>query len=207
MTSHAADTTAFKSLVNKLSPSVTKMIRMDHSHVLLTFHGYQPDTSHARKQGIVDTICLALEIHAQLEEEIFYPAMAEVAGGNAVLAKAKPEHDDMRRLIGELRAMTPADQAYDDTVMALMRDVMHHVADEETVLLPEAERLLAGRLEELGAQMTKRRLQLAGPRAPQIAINSVKAMPAGAMLMAGGLIAGGWLLSRAFGNTRSAGRY
>jgi hypothetical protein len=84
-----------------------------------------------------------------------------------------------------------------------MRDVLHHVADEETVLLPAAELLLKDRLSELGAQMTKRRLELAGPRAAEIAGNTVRAMPAGAMLMAGGLLAGGYLLKRAFDQRRA----
>ena len=56
-----------------VSPSITKMIRADHTHVLLTFHKYRAEMSPARKKAIVEAVCLALEIHAQLEEEIFYP--------------------------------------------------------------------------------------------------------------------------------------
>ena len=126
------------------------MIRLDHSHVMVTSHKYVADATPEKKQAIVQTVCLALDIHAQLEEEIFYPALREVDGGNEVLDKAQPEHDEMRRLIGKLRAMQPGDLSYDDTFFELMRDVMHHVADEETVLLPAAERLLADRLPGVG---------------------------------------------------------
>ena len=45
-------------------------------------------------------------------------------------------------LISRLRNMPVGDLAFDDTFFELMRHVMHHVADEETVLLPAAERLL-----------------------------------------------------------------
>jgi hemerythrin superfamily protein len=173
------------------------MIRMDHSHVLITFHKYTADTAPERKQAIVASACLALEIHAQLEEELFYPVLAAAAGENEVLLKAKPEHDEMRRLIAELRAMEPGDPQYDARFMQLMREVIHHVADEETVLLPAAEAALGGdRLSELGMQMTRRRMQLAGPRMGEIAMNQVRAMPASTMLMAGGLLAGAWLLGR-----------
>jgi hypothetical protein len=52
----------------------------------------------------------------------------------------------------------------------LMRDVIHHVADEETRLLPDAEKILGkARLSELGAAMTRRRLQLVGPKAGKLA--------------------------------------
>ncbi|HSI51447.1 MAG TPA: hemerythrin domain-containing protein [Ideonella sp.] len=185
-------------LAEKLSPPITKMIRFDHTHVMLTFHRFQTETAPARKQAIANTICLALEIHAQLEEEIFYPALAQVASDNDALKKAKPEHDEMRRLIAELRGMTPDLPAFDRTLQALMRDVIHHVADEETLLLPAAELLLKDRLCELGAQMTKRRLALAGPRIGEITSNTAKAMPGMTLMLAGTLLAGAYLVKRAF---------
>jgi hemerythrin superfamily protein len=188
-----------KSLANTLSPTITNMIRLDHTHVLTTFHQYEIDTNAGTKQALVNTVCLALEIHAQLEEEIFYPAMRTVGVDSAVLDKSVPEHDEMRRLIERLRSMAPADAGYDQTFMELMRDVMHHVADEETTLLPDAERLLADRLGELGAQMTKRRLQLAAPRAGQIAINTLRGLPTSSMLVAAGaVLAGTYFAKRAF---------
>ena len=58
------------------------MIRMDHSHVMVTFHKYQPDALARQEEGDRRNLSVcALEIHAQLEEEIFYPAMREVDGG------------------------------------------------------------------------------------------------------------------------------
>ena len=154
------------------------------------------------KQAIINTICTALEIHAQLEEEIFYPAVRSLDPSDGVIAKSVPEHDEMRRLIAELRAMAPADPRVDDTVFELMRKVMHHVADEEAVLLPAAERSLGDRLGELGARMTQRRLQLAGPRAGEIAINQVRAMPMATLIAVGGaLLLGSWMLQRTAGRT------
>ena len=57
----------------------TGMLRMDHTHVMTTFHQYHADASPKTRRALVKTICLALEVHARLEEEIFYPAMREVA--------------------------------------------------------------------------------------------------------------------------------
>ncbi len=192
-------------VLSRLSPSITSMIRMDHSHVLVMFHKYQPDLSPGRKQAIVETCCRALEIHAQLEEEIFYSALGEVDGGE-VLDKSRPEHDEMRRLIGKLRDIEPTDPNYDGLFNQLIRDVMHHVADEETVLLPEAERRLKNRLSDLGARMTRRRIELVGPHAGEIAVNTARAMPAGAILLAGGVLAGLVLVARRAGH-RSEGRW
>lgn len=185
--------------LRRLSPSVTTMIRMDHSHVMMLAHRYRADSSPERKQAIVEAVCLALEVHAQLEEEIFYPALASVATDNEVLGKAKPEHDEMRRLIGVLRGSSAEDPVYDESFNELMRDVLHHVADEETVLLPEAEAVLSDQLRELGMRMTRRRLQLAGPRLGSMAVNSVKAMPVETLLAAGAMVGIGFLMARALG--------
>lgn len=144
-----------------VSASATNIIRDDHARVLATFHGYRIDFSPIAKRALADTICLELEVHAQLEEEIFYPAMRTV--DPSLVDKSVPEHDEMRRLITLLRATQPASPEYDVRFMELMCNVMHHVADEETTSLPAADRLLRDRLPELGARMRERRRQLAPP--------------------------------------------
>src|SRR5215210_5386693 len=99
--------------LDNLSPTITNMIRMDHTHVLMLFRRFKPDTSLARKKALVTNACMALEIHAQLEEEIFYPALRRAIDGDATLDKSEPEHDEMRELIATLRAMEPSDAEYD----------------------------------------------------------------------------------------------
>ena len=189
--------------MSSCSPSITTMIRMDHTHVMAAFHRYHAQTPWWRKRAIVELACTALEIHAQLEEEIFYPALSEVMAGDERLTKSKPEHDAMREEIAKLRAMGPQDAAYDARFMQLMREVMHHVADEETILLPAAEKLLEDKLGDLGAQMTKRRLQLAGPRSGEIALDMGRAASGNTAAIAMvGLAAAGLLLARRSGHRR-----
>jgi len=189
-------------LLSRLSPNITDMIRMDHTHVLSNFHQYRADSAPRVKKGLVDSICVALEIHAQLEEEIFYPALRAVAD-TEFIQKSVPEHDQMRRLITQLRNLEPGHPTYDETFFELMNKLMHHVADEETLLLPVAERVLAERLGELGTQMTKRRLQLAAPRTGEIAGSMARSMtPGGLVVGAGALLACSYLLSRPRGLRR-----
>jgi hemerythrin superfamily protein len=193
------------SLMTRLSPTITNMIRMDHTHVLASFHQYHIDDSTQTRQALVNTICIALEIHAQLEEEIFYPAMRSLEKDRAAVDKSFPEHAEMKRLIARLRSLDPDDASYSDTFMELMRDVMHHVADEETILLRDAERNMdPDRLSELGAEMTKLRLQLAAPRAGEIAWNTVRGLPATSMLIAAGAVLAGTYLVRRSGRRHDA---
>jgi hypothetical protein len=105
---------------------------------------------------------------------------------------------EMRRVIAELRNTDPRDSRHDELVFELMRDVVHHVADEETVLLPEAERSLSkDRLSELGTEMTKRRLQLVSPKAGKIAKNTAVGFSGSTAAVVMG-VAGALFAARAF---------
>lgn len=179
-----------------LAPGITRMIRMDHTHVLALFRRYRPGTSANRKRALIANACLALEIHAALEEEIFYPELAKVIGPDEVLEKSASEHDHMRHLIGVLRGGDPLDRGYEDTVRELMRTVLHHVADEESILLPRAEELMGERLGELGMRMTRRRMELLRPHLGEVAMTTVKSFPLATAAMATGTLALAWLLLR-----------
>ncbi len=193
-------------VAERITPSITSMIRLDHSQVMAVFHRYRPETSPGKKRALVTNACLSIEIHAQLEEEIFYPALRNVMSGDEVLEKSESEHERMRQIIGELRQMSGSESsiqesAYDDKFYELMRLVIHHVADEETRLLPAAERLLHDQLGRLGMEMTKRRLELMKPHAAEFAETTVRSFPAGAaagaaLLTAGAVAVGAMLLAR-----------
>ncbi|MBA2676265.1 hemerythrin domain-containing protein [Ramlibacter sp.] len=184
------------SLLNQISPSATNQIRLDHMHVLATFHQYEPASSTRLKRGLADSVCLALEIHAQLEEEIFYPALA-LAMDSDMVRKSPVEHGEMRTLMARLRQMVASDPVFDETFFELMRLVLHHVADEETVLLPAAERLIPGQLQDLGARMARRRLQLAASRGGELASSLVRSFSArGVVAAATTVLSGSYLLAR-----------
>lgn len=180
-------------LLKKFAPSATDMIRADHTRVVAKFHRYKIAAAPQAREALANMICTALEIHAQMEEEIFYPAAR--AAGVTLGKELETEHGEMRALIATLRGLDSSTERFDAAFMELMRTVIHHVADEETALLPAAEHLLADRLGELGARMTKRRLQLAAPHAGEMARDTARAMPKGSLLVgAGALLAGAFVL-------------
>ncbi len=178
-------------------PSVTSLIRFDHTHVVALFHRFKRGTSLARRQAIGENVCLALEIHAQLEEEIFYPALRSVSGMEGLLDKSAADHDEVRRLISALRAAAPADATYDSAFRELLRAVLHHVADEETLVLPAAEERLEADLGRLGRQFAKRKLELLRPHAAEVARTTIFSFPlASAALAVGMLGLGLWVRQR-----------
>jgi hypothetical protein len=116
--------------------------------------------------------------------------------------KSVPEHNEMRRMIAQLRQTRAEDPAFDTMIMQLMRDVIRHVADEETLLLPDAERVLGERrLSELGVAMTRRRFELAAPRASEIAVSTVRTFPGATLALSGLFVLGAFLVGRASGRS------
>jgi hemerythrin superfamily protein len=162
--------------------SATDMIRADHSRVLAAFHRFDRSARPAVQRALVETICLSLEIHADIEENVLYPAAKDVH--EPTVDKSLSDHAEMRRLISELRSFDPLDAQFEPAFMQLMALVIHHVADEETRILPAVDRLPQSTVRELSARIWKRRAQLMKQNWKAIASNKVRAAPAFAPILA-----------------------
>jgi hemerythrin-like domain-containing protein len=186
-------------VLSAFAPKITRMIRADHANLLGIFHRYTADAPAATRQALADRLCVGLEIHMKLEEEVFYPALRELYPGEEVIAKSAPEHNHLHRLIARLRRMSAEDIGFDGAVLELMRSLMHPIADEETVLLPAAERVLSEHLDELGGRMRRRRFELARPRVGEIVSGVVRSTPPSTLAMVAGAFGIGLLAAALLG--------
>ena len=106
-------------------------------------------------------ICDELTVHAQIEEEIFYPALRDAVPGAAdVVAEAEEEHQTAKLLIAQLREMRAADATMDQLVAGLARAVEDHVKEERDELFPKARSAPGLDLASLGLQLKERQLEL-----------------------------------------------
>ena len=113
------------------------VLAADHERVLELFGRVARLKSNGpQKAQLVERICDDLELHARVEEELFYPSLREVLAESELLDEAAVEHDSAKSLIGELRGMKPGDARYDATVTVLGEYVKHHVKEEQDVLFP-----------------------------------------------------------------------
>ena len=111
-------------------------------------------------KAIVDQTCAELEVHARLEEEVFYPAAREVLKEEDLIDEAEVEHMSAKALIAQLREMSPDDQKYQPTFKVLGEYINHHVKEEENEIFPGLEGRSGAEWEEVQEQMTTRREQL-----------------------------------------------
>lgn len=111
-------------------PLAISLLKKDHREVDAWFDEYEQLEAEGEKQALFQKIALALKVHTQIEEEIFYPAeRGEVE--DDLLDEAYVEHDGAKKLIAEIEAMKPADEYYDAKVKVLGEYIKHHVKEEE----------------------------------------------------------------------------
>lgn len=113
-----------------------------------------------RRPALARKICSELTVHAQIEEEIFYPALREVIDLPELLDEAQAEHQQAKELIAQIEAMPDGDAAMDDLVSQLARAVENHVKEERDLLFPKARASGELDLDDLGARMKARQQEL-----------------------------------------------
>ena len=106
------------------------LLKQDHRTVEELFEKFEKASGDGRKQEIAERICLELSVHAQIEEEIFYPA-CEGKVDEDLLKESYVEHDGAKVMIAELLASNPGDDFYDAKVKVLSEEIKHHVKEEE----------------------------------------------------------------------------
>ena len=144
------------------SEDAIKLLTKDHREVealFKKFEGAKDDDS--EKADIVAQICEALSVHAEIEEEIFYPAAREALSekGEDLLDEAEVEHASIKSFVAQLEEAEPDEELYDAKVKVLTEYVKHHVKEEEGELFPKVKKTDLD-LDQLGAEMFERKTEL-----------------------------------------------
>ena len=135
------------------------LLKADHKEVAEMLEKFE--TARSNKGKLAQQICMSLTVHAQIEEEIFYPAAREALGeeGEDLLDEAKVEHNSLKELIGHIEGASPQDELFDAHVTVLGEYVKHHVKEEESELFPKLRKSDMD-LAEVGAQLAARKKEL-----------------------------------------------
>lgn len=144
------------------SKEATQLLRADHRKVEKLFSDYENAKSLIQKKRIVTEICTELTVHAQIEEEIFYPAVKKALKDKELVPEATVEHDTLRNLIAQIEGVEPSGEMFDAKVKVLSEYVNHHVKEEQNEIFPKAEKEKKLDLRDLGAQLTQRKEELLG---------------------------------------------
>ena len=153
-------TTAAKNSIKRTGPAsqqdAVALLRADHKLVSSLFGEYEKARSPSKKKQLVTRICTELSLHAQVEEEIFYPAVKQALKDKELVPEATVEHATLKGLISQVE---PEGEMFDARIQVLSEYVKHHVKEEQNEMFPKAK---ATKLDmvQLGARLSGRKAEL-----------------------------------------------
>ncbi|HET9796214.1 MAG TPA: hemerythrin domain-containing protein [Thermoanaerobaculia bacterium] len=137
--------------------NATDLLKEDHDRLKEMFDEFRglDGGDRREKQRLFRRIASALEVHAEIEERFFYPAVRGTRREDAVeiTFEAFEEHKIARTLIGQIESLPKGDPRKDAKMKVLMESVEHHIEEEEEEMFAEANDLGDDRLDELAEQM------------------------------------------------------
>jgi hemerythrin-like domain-containing protein len=144
-------------------PLAIELLMSDHRKVEMLFDQYEEEKEgdEETKRQLATQICGELTVHAQVEEELFYPWLRENLDDEKMelVEEADVEHQSAKDLIAQIEAATEIDETYDAKVKVLGEYVKHHVEEEENEIFKEV-RDMKEELDELGQEMAARKAEL-----------------------------------------------
>lgn len=137
----------------------TVLLRADHKLVSGLFDDYEKASTKAMKKKLAGQICLELRVHAQIEEEIFYPAVKQALKDHALVPEAIVEHATLKALIAQVEGIEPDGEMFDAKIKVLSEYVQHHVKEEQDEMFPKAKTTKLDMM-DLGSKMLARKQAL-----------------------------------------------
>jgi hemerythrin superfamily protein len=152
-------TVARKKTVTPKPQNAIALLRADHKKVSELFEQYEKVRSPEKKGTIVAQICTELGVHAQIEEEIFYPAVKQALKDKELVPEALVEHGSLKSLIAQVEGVEPDGEMFDAKIKVMSEFVKHHVKEEQEEMFPKAQKTALD-MDELGLQLAQRKEQL-----------------------------------------------
>ena len=136
-----------------------ELLKNDHKKVSQLFREIESASGQAKNQ-VFSQLKRELDVHAHIEEKVFYPALENTEEAREITLEAYEEHKQVKALLAAIAEISPDDESYSAKIKVLKEDVEHHVKEEEGEMFPDARKYLRGKLEDLGAQMQARKDEL-----------------------------------------------
>jgi hemerythrin superfamily protein len=136
------------------------LLKADHKEVKNMVGLFNSSRSDSKKAQLAEQICAALEVHAEIEEELFYPAAREALKKNGdLIDEAEVEHTSVKELIAKIKGGAPGDDLWEAQVKVLGEYVNHHVKEEEGEIFPKVKKTSLD-LRAIGEQLAQRKAEL-----------------------------------------------
>jgi hemerythrin-like domain-containing protein len=138
----------------------TELLRKQHRELETLLKEVLHGATVRERRALLHEIAARIEVHARIEEEIFYPALRAEAGGRKIelmVLEAYEEHHVVDLVLRDLARAELAAPSFEAKLTVFKELLEHHIEEEEHEMFPMAERKLgARRLTELGLRMLEK---------------------------------------------------
>ena len=140
-----------------------QLLKEDHQKVSGIFQQLEPTTERAEKTRteLFAKLKNELDVHARIEETIFYPAIKQEAETREIVLEGFEEHHVVKMLLKELEALPVDTEQWTAKLKVLQENVEHHVEEEEGEMFQKARQVLTEeQINDLGARMEAEKTRL-----------------------------------------------
>lgn len=138
-----------------------QLLRNDHQKAMQVFHKLMSATESSNRDRLFAELKQELEVHAEIEEQIFYPALQSARETAGLVKESLHEHDTVKHLLQDLDTMDHDSPQWATSLDTLKNNVEHHVHEEEEEMFTKAQEVLSrDALEELGSRMQRKKKEL-----------------------------------------------
>ena len=159
----AATKTTSSTRTSTRAPDAIAMLRADHEKVLEMFARYEGLRTDGQKEKLAREICKEVSVHAQLEEEVFYPAVRAAIEDDALMDEADVEHRSAEDLCAQLQESSAGDELFDARIKVLGEYIKHHIKEEQNEMFVQVRKSELD-LKALAEQMRARKQVLLSER-------------------------------------------
>jgi iron-sulfur cluster repair protein YtfE (RIC family) len=138
------------------------LLKDDHEKVAGIFEKLEETTERAEKtrEELFMKLKQELDLHAHVEETIFYPVLKKSEETRDITMEGIQEHHVVKVLLRELDAMPVTSETWTAKLKVLKENVEHHVEEEEDEMFKKARAVLSReQLEELGTLIEQEKKQ------------------------------------------------
>ncbi|MDQ3133334.1 MAG: hemerythrin domain-containing protein [Acidobacteriota bacterium] len=133
---------------------VFELLTNDHRKVSAIFEQLEQTSDVTTRQTLFAQVKQELDLHAYVEETLFYPKLKEAAETREIILEAYEEHQEVKDLLTEMQGLSPDGDEWSDLLQELKESVEHHVDEEENEMFPQAREVLsASEIDQLGTQI------------------------------------------------------
>ena len=117
--------------------NAVELLKADHDVVRKLFQDVK-ESDESRHPAIIKKIKAELDVHAHIEEVIFYPKLQ--ADGDKelvdIVLEGVEEHRQMKMFLRQIADLADGSEQFEPKLKVLMEDTDHHVKEEEDEMFP-----------------------------------------------------------------------